>query len=110
MNLSVKDYLILKKNKIKISNSVKNLIVKDLKNIKNIICNFSTLSFECSYMGYNVYLLDKNCYEKELYDKIILKKKFNTMYKISNKQITRLNFYENFDEKKIIHFFNKLII
>ena len=110
VNLSEKDYLILKKNKIKISNSVENLIAKDLKNIKNIICNFSTLSFECSHMNYNVYLLDKNFYEKELYDKIILKKKFNNMYKISNKQIRRLNFYENFDKKKIIHFFNKLII
>ena len=109
LNLSTKDKNILNINNIKLSDGSKNNLKDDLKGIKNIICNYSTLAFECAQMNYNVYLLNTNYYEKELYKKIISKKKYLNMIKISKKKLQLSNFYENFSDKRTLSLFSNII-
>ena len=59
LSLTDEEYFKLKKNKIKISNSIDVTISDNLKNTKSVICNFTTLIFECSNLGYDTYILNK---------------------------------------------------
>lgn len=108
LNLNYKDQNLLTRNNIKISDSSTVNLKSDLRGVKNIICNYTTLAFECSHMNYNVFILNTNFYEKDFYKKIISRKKFLNMFQISSKKIRSNNFYDQFNKDIILNFFKKI--